>query len=96
MQKGQAEGLMPLLEDVLKTAGIRLEDLTSLGVGTGPGNFTGVRIAVRPRAGSRWGWAFRRSVCRGFRPKQGLRPPVTASSACLPRAIRPICNISMD
>ena len=46
MTKGQAERLMPLLEEVLAEAGMTWKDLTALGVGIGPGNFTGVRIAV--------------------------------------------------
>jgi tRNA threonylcarbamoyl adenosine modification protein YeaZ len=46
MTKGQAERLMPLLEEVLAEAGVTWTDLTALGVGIGPGNFTGVRIAV--------------------------------------------------
>lgn len=46
MQKGQAERLMPMLDEVLSEAGIGWGDLDLLAVGTGPGNFTGVRIAV--------------------------------------------------
>lgn len=46
MQKGQAERLVPMLEEVLAEGGIGWHDLKALAVGTGPGNFTGVRIAV--------------------------------------------------
>ena len=46
MAKGQAERLMPMLQEMLAEAGISWRDLACLGVGTGPGNFTGVRIAV--------------------------------------------------
>ena len=46
MEKGQAERLMPLLEDLLAEAGLVWRDLTRLGVGIGPGNFTGVRLSV--------------------------------------------------
>ena len=46
MDKGQAERLLPLLAEVLAEAGIGWADLVALAVGTGPGNFTGVRIAV--------------------------------------------------
>ena len=46
MRKGQAERLMPMLEEVLAEAGHDWSDLAALGVGTGPGNFTGTRIAV--------------------------------------------------
>jgi tRNA threonylcarbamoyl adenosine modification protein YeaZ len=51
MQKGQAERLMPLLEEVLAEAGLGWRDLKALAVGTGPGNFTGVRIAVAAARG---------------------------------------------
>jgi tRNA threonylcarbamoyl adenosine modification protein YeaZ len=51
MEKGQAERLVPLLEDVLKEAGLGWHDLKALAVGTGPGNFTGVRIAVAAARG---------------------------------------------
>ena len=51
MEKGQAERLMPMLEAVLAEAGLAWADLTALAVGTGPGNFTGVRIAVAAARG---------------------------------------------
>ena len=51
MAKGQAEQLFPLLEQVLADAGKGWADLAAIGVGTGPGNFTGVRIAVAAARG---------------------------------------------
>ncbi len=51
MATGQAERLMPLLEELLAEAGVGWRDLAGLGVGTGPGNFTGVRIAVAAARG---------------------------------------------
>lgn len=51
MAKGQAERLMPLLAELLADAGIGWRDLTRIGVGTGPGNFTGVRISVAAARG---------------------------------------------
>ncbi|MDZ4095955.1 MAG: tRNA (adenosine(37)-N6)-threonylcarbamoyltransferase complex dimerization subunit type 1 TsaB [Paracoccaceae bacterium] len=51
MEKGQAERLMPLLQDLLAGAGLGWRDLSALAVGTGPGNFTGVRIAVSAARG---------------------------------------------
>ena len=46
MVKGQAEALMPFIEATLAEAGLTYKDLTGIAVGTGPGNFTGIRIAV--------------------------------------------------
>jgi tRNA threonylcarbamoyl adenosine modification protein YeaZ len=51
MTRGQAERLMPLLEECLSEAGLAWTDLTALGVGIGPGNFTGIRIAVSAARG---------------------------------------------
>ena len=51
MSKGQAERLMPLLEEVLSEAALTWKDLTAIGVGIGPGNFTGIRISVAAARG---------------------------------------------
>ncbi|MDP2738309.1 MAG: tRNA (adenosine(37)-N6)-threonylcarbamoyltransferase complex dimerization subunit type 1 TsaB [Pseudorhodobacter sp.] len=51
MAKGQAERLMPLLAEVLAEAGVGWHDLAAMAVGVGPGNFTGVRIAVAAARG---------------------------------------------
>jgi len=51
MKRGQAERLLPLLEDLLAEAGRGWKDVTRIGVGTGPGNFTGIRIAVATARG---------------------------------------------
>jgi tRNA threonylcarbamoyl adenosine modification protein YeaZ len=51
MARGQAERLMPLLQEVLAESGVRWQDLTALGTGVGPGNFTGIRISVAAARG---------------------------------------------
>lgn len=51
MTRGQAERLMPLLEDVLAAGGAGWGDLARIGVGVGPGNFTGIRIGVSAARG---------------------------------------------
>ena len=69
MARGQAERLMPLLEEVLAEAGQGWRDLSAIGVGTGPGNFTGLRIAV--------------SAARGL--ALGLGVPAVGVSGCAAR-----------
>lgn len=46
MDKGQAERLVPMLEEMLAEAGAGWGDVGRIGVCTGPGNFTGIRISV--------------------------------------------------
>lgn len=51
MERGQAERLLPKLAETLAEAGAAWGDLTALAVCTGPGNFTGLRIAVAAARG---------------------------------------------
>jgi tRNA threonylcarbamoyl adenosine modification protein YeaZ len=51
MARGQAERIMPLLQDVLSAGGKDWSDLSAIGVGIGPGNFTGIRISVAAARG---------------------------------------------
>ncbi|WP_085868978.1 tRNA (adenosine(37)-N6)-threonylcarbamoyltransferase complex dimerization subunit type 1 TsaB [Pseudoruegeria aquimaris] len=51
MAKGQAERLFPLIEEVLAEAGLGYGELSAIAVGTGPGNFTGIRISVSAARG---------------------------------------------
>ncbi len=51
MARGQAERLMPMLEEVLKSEGAVWEELDAIAVGVGPGNFTGIRIGVAAARG---------------------------------------------
>ncbi len=46
MAKGQAEFLLPMIEDLLEKAALTWPNITKIAVGTGPGNFTGIRISV--------------------------------------------------
>jgi len=64
MAKGQAEALLPALESLLTSQGRTWQEITALAVGVGPGNFTGIRIAV--------------SAANGL--AQGLGIPVTGVS----------------
>lgn len=51
MGRGQAERLLPLLTELLDEAGLGWSDLDGIVVGTGPGNFTGIRISVATARG---------------------------------------------
>ena len=51
MLKGQAERLIPLLDEILKSAGHNWAALDCIAVCTGPGNFTGTRISVSTARG---------------------------------------------
>lgn len=51
MARGQAERLLPMIEDVLRQAGRSLADLDGLAVTLGPGTFTGIRIALAAARG---------------------------------------------
>ncbi|WP_050525577.1 tRNA (adenosine(37)-N6)-threonylcarbamoyltransferase complex dimerization subunit type 1 TsaB [Pseudorhodobacter aquimaris] len=51
MAKGQAERLMPLIEEMLISVGRGWRDVGGVAVGVGPGNFTGIRISVAAARG---------------------------------------------
>ncbi len=51
MGRGQSERLVPMVEEMLADAGIAWRDLDAIGVGVGPGNFTGIRIAIATARG---------------------------------------------
>lgn len=70
MARGQAERLMLMLEEMLAEAGHVWRDLDAIGVGVGPGNFTGIRIAV--------------SAARGL--ALGLGVPAVGVTGCEARA----------
>ena len=51
MNKGQAERLFPMLQEMLADCDKTWADLSAIGVGIGPGNFTGIRLSVSAARG---------------------------------------------
>ena len=54
-RSNHAEGLLPLIEEVLDGAGTAFTGLALLGVAVGPGSFTGLRIGISTAKGLAYG-----------------------------------------
>ncbi|MCB2108547.1 MAG: tRNA (adenosine(37)-N6)-threonylcarbamoyltransferase complex dimerization subunit type 1 TsaB [Rhodobacteraceae bacterium] len=46
MARGQAEALVPMIDETMSAARAKYDDLDRVAVGCGPGSFTGVRVAL--------------------------------------------------
>ncbi|NBX66180.1 MAG: tRNA (adenosine(37)-N6)-threonylcarbamoyltransferase complex dimerization subunit type 1 TsaB [Proteobacteria bacterium] len=46
MDRGQSEQLMPMVQDVVRQAGLALPDIGAYAVTVGPGTFTGLRVGL--------------------------------------------------
>lgn len=51
MARGHAEALMPMVAEVMAEAGLRFAEIDLIAATTGPGSFTGVRIAIAAARG---------------------------------------------
>jgi tRNA threonylcarbamoyladenosine biosynthesis protein TsaB len=52
----QSEKLLPAIETTLKDSGVSGRDLSGIGVSTGPGSYTGLRIGISTALGLSAGW----------------------------------------
>ncbi|SDX12700.1 tRNA threonylcarbamoyl adenosine modification protein YeaZ [Ruegeria halocynthiae] len=74
MTRGQAERLMPLLQELLTEHNCTWQCLTAIGVGIGPGNFTGIRISVSAARGLALGLGVPAVGVSGFDALMELAP----------------------
>jgi tRNA threonylcarbamoyladenosine biosynthesis protein TsaB len=80
MSLGQAEALMPALENLLGREGLVWANLDAVAVGTGPGNFTGIRISVAAARGLALGLGIPAIGVSGFEAAAfGQTRPVTVT-----------------
>ena len=80
MRKGQAEHLMPFIRDIMADNTLRFDMLDAIGVGIGPGNFTGIRIAVSAARGMALGLNIPAVGVSGFEANSlGHTRPVTVA-----------------
>lgn len=72
--QSQSELVIPLVDEVLKHAGVRGEDLDALAVDIGPGTYTGIRVGIATAQGLAAAWQ---------KPVSGVQSlAVLAAQAC--------------
>ncbi len=92
MSRGQGERLMPMLQEMLDRANAAWRDLCALGVGTGPGNFTGIRIAVSAARGLALGLDIPAVGVTGCEARALSAPPRSCPVIAAPRDMVYLCD----
>jgi tRNA threonylcarbamoyladenosine biosynthesis protein TsaB len=46
LDKQKAQAVLPMIDELLKKHGLKLDALTEIKINTGPGSFTGLRVGV--------------------------------------------------
>jgi tRNA threonylcarbamoyladenosine biosynthesis protein TsaB len=77
------ERLLPSIDQVLRDAGVTLEQVAGLAVAVGPGSFTGLRIGLSTAKGL---------AAASGRPLVGV-PTLEAIAWCLPFCAHPVCPV---
>ena len=85
MGRGQAERLVPMLEDVLQGQNLAWSELDAIGVGIGPGNFTGIRISVSLARGLALGLSIPAYGIDGFQARREANKSAVAVTIPGPR-----------
>ncbi len=85
MSRGQGERLMLLLQELLQDNACDWPSLTTIGVGTGPGNFTGIRIAVSAARGLAMGLNIPAIGVDGFQARAACHPAGSLVAIPAPR-----------
>lgn len=84
MDRGHAERLFPLIDQVLAEAGLGYSDLTGIAVCEGPGSFTGTRVGISAARGLALGCSIPAIGITRFEALAAMASPGQACTVVLP------------